>query len=101
MIAPPSWFSPLRKLWYLVLQKAPESAVLIQGASDVQKARRTPCGKVWNTRISWARAGLTEAFANACGCALIFIWAVINDFTSECWGTWRLWQKTLKFNYNI
>lgn len=29
-----------------------------------------------------AKARLIEAFANACGCALIFTQAVINDFTS-------------------
>lgn len=65
------------KLYYLALQVV----VLICATFDVKKQEGHPVAK--SGTFSFAvNVRLIEAFANACGYALIFIQAVINDFTS-------------------
>lgn len=53
----------------------------MQATFDVKKQEGHPVAKSGTFGFP-ANARLIEAFANACGYALIFIQAVINDFTS-------------------
>lgn len=66
------------KLYYLALQ---EVLVPILITFDVKKQEGHPVAKSGTLSFA-ANARLIEAFANACGYALIFIPAVMNDFTS-------------------
>lgn len=84
-----SWVYHPSKLYYLALQ---EVLVLIHATFDVKKQEGHPVAKSGTLSFA-ANVRLIEALANACGYALIFIQAVINDFTSQCWGTWCSWQK--------
>lgn len=72
-----SWVCHSSKLCYLALQVL----VLIHATFDVKKQEGHPVAKSGTLSFA-ANVRLIEAFANACGYALIFIQAVINDFTS-------------------
>lgn len=72
-----SWVCHSSKLCYLALQVL----VLIHATFDVKKQEGHPVAKAGTLSFA-ANVRLIEAFANACGYALIFIQAVINDFTS-------------------
>lgn len=63
---------------YLALQ-VPVLQILI--TFDVKKQEGHPVAKSGTLGFA-ANARLIEDFANACGYALIFIQAVMNDFTS-------------------